>query len=528
MIPYKSIIVNEVGGDRMDFRQVLGTSNRRRLELIELLYYNRQGVSSDAILNELDCSLPILLNDISLINDLQDDFIVEKSKGLHRVKLKEGISIGKLYAEALTHSLEFKILEHLLYESSDNIEGLSKHLYLSSSNTQRYLKKIENDLKRVGIQLCYRPLRIVGKESVIRHFYYRYFIEKHYTLKTVLPDLSEGHLKTIKNFVLEFIKTNDMKNQHIFQKRLAYNFFISLWRIKNKHHYPQEELRTKPLVLPEGKTVEELSLMIKEVFQLSISDELLRDCLWLSFTDSLIFSEKHRKAALKDNPRYKQLFKMHMELTEEFAKLLGGTLDKERKIELTTVLLNATYLLDEKGDFLSILRKNRTIFLDIVTIMHQHAVEKVTDIVEAFVNKYAIYQTQDFITTYVYLLLTEEEKSLELLASQDEPHHLLLVSDLTPTEEKFISRVITQIVYGNFEIHHLDELWDSHDEMVEKVLSYDGLITTGPREGLPEDFPFVSMDPYVTPQAIVAIQNLVNDLSERKRHVQLSGNSINE
>nr|WP_244299427.1 hypothetical protein [Enterococcus avium] len=363
---------------------------------------------------------------------------------------------------------------------------------------------------------------------MIRHFYYRYFIEKHYTLKTVLPDLSEGHLKTIKNFVLEFIKTNDMKNQHIFQKRLAYNFFISLWRIKNKHHYPQEELRTKPLVLPEGKTVEELSLMIKEVFQLSISDELLRDCLWLSFTDSLIFSEKHRKAALKDNPRYKQLFKMHMELTEEFAKLLGGTLDKERKIELTTVLLNATYLLDEKGDFLSILRKNRTIFLDMVTIMHQHAVEKVTDIVEAFVNKYAIYQTQDFITTYVYLLLTEEEKSLELLASQDEPHHLLLVSDLTPTEEKFISRVITQIVYGNFEIHHLDELWDSHDEMVEKVLSYDGLITTGPREGLPEDFPFVSMDPYVTPQAIVAIQNLVNDLSERKRHVQLSGNSINE
>ena len=87
-------------------------------------------------------------------------------------------------------------------------------------------------------------------------------------------------------------------------------------------------------------------------------------------------------------------------------------MDKERKIELTTVLLNATYLLDEKGDFLSILRKNRTIFLDMVTIMHQHAVEKVTDIVEAFVNKYAIYQTQDFITTYVYLLLTEEEKKV--------------------------------------------------------------------------------------------------------------------
>lgn len=77
----------------MDFRQVLGTSNRRRLELIELLYYNRQGVSSDAILNELDCSLPILLNDISLINDLQDDFIVEKSKGLHQVNSRKGSAL---------------------------------------------------------------------------------------------------------------------------------------------------------------------------------------------------------------------------------------------------------------------------------------------------------------------------------------------------------------------------------------------------------------------------------------------------
>jgi hypothetical protein len=42
------------------------------------------------------------------------------------------------------------------------------------------------------------------------------------------------------------------------------------------------------------------------------------------------------------------------------------------------------------------------------------------------------------------------------------------------------------------------------------------LITTGAREGLPREFPLISMDPYVTPQAIVAIQNLVNELSEKK------------
>ncbi|MDT2397076.1 helix-turn-helix domain-containing protein [Enterococcus avium] len=500
----------------MDFRQVLGTSNRRRLELIELLYYNRQGVSSDVVLNELDCSLPILLNDINLINEINADFIVEKDKGLHRVKLKDGISIGKLYAEALDHSLEFKIVEQLLYESSDNIEGLSKILYLSFSNTQRYLKKIENDLKRIDIRLRYRPLRLEGKESVIRHFYYRYFVEKQYTLKIVLPELSENHLKAIKNFVMEFIKINHMQKRHILQKRVAYNLFISLWRIKNEHYYPEEELRVSPLLLPKGSVTDELSYMITEVFQLSLSDKLLRDCLWLSFSDSIIFNEEHRQAALKDNPRYRRLFNRHLELAEEFTNLLGGAFNDERKIELATVLVNETYLHNENGDFISILRKNRTTFLEMVKIMHQHAVEKVTNIVQSFVEKYSMYQTQDFITNYVYLLLTEEEQSLELLASQEKTHHLLLVSDLTPTEEKFISRVISQIVYGNFKIHHLEDIWDSHEEMVKKILSYDGLITTGPREGIPKDFPFVSMDPYVTPQAIVAIQNLINDLSEKK------------
>ena len=52
--------------------------------------------------------------------------------------------------------------------------------------------------------------------------------------------------------------------------------------------------------------------------------------------------------------------------------------------------------------------------------------------------------------------------------------------------------------------------------MNKKILTYDGLITTGSREDLPKDFPLVLMDPYVTPQAIVAIQNLVNELSEKE------------
>ena len=45
----------------MDFRTTLGTSNKRRLLLLEHLYYQRDGLSSDQLLSLLNCSLPILL-----------------------------------------------------------------------------------------------------------------------------------------------------------------------------------------------------------------------------------------------------------------------------------------------------------------------------------------------------------------------------------------------------------------------------------------------------------------------------------
>jgi len=501
----------------MDFRQVLGVSNRRRLKLIEILYYNREGTPSENLTSELNCSLPILLSDINLINGQQNKyFLVEKDKGVYRVKLMEDISIGKLYAEALISSPEFQIVEQLLYENYDNIGELSKSLFLSSSNTQRYLKKLEPSLKQAGIYLGYRPLRLEGEEKTIRHFFYRYFLEKNYSLKTILPNLKEYQLRSIEKFVQEFITINGLYKKHIFQKRLTYNVFISLWRIKNGHTYPKEELRKNGLLLPKGEAFNTFRNSVAEIYQLNLTAEIMRDCLWLSYSDAVVFSEKHREYALAENPRYRQLFEKHLTLVKAFMKLMGVPHDEERVLNLTTVLLNDVYLYDEAGEFLTILRKNRTIFLEMVKIMHQHAVEKVTEISQRFVQKYGIYQDKDFITNYAYLLLTAEVDSLERLVSQDKTLHLLLISDLSPTEEEFISKVITQIVYGNFEIHHFEDSWDGDKELIERILTYDGLITTGSREGLPKEFPLVSMDPYVTPQSIVAIQNLVNELSEKQ------------
>ncbi len=504
----------------MNFREVLGNSTTRRMRLIEGLYYNRDGFPSDQLLSELECSLPILLDDIRLINEQVEYFQIEKYKGIYRLLVQDRVSIGNMYAGILIDSPEFQIIEQLLYEECDNITNLADRLYLSVSNTQRCLKKVKLSLEKVGMHLHYRPLRIEGKESVIRHFYYLYFIEKQNAFENLLPMLKEEQFNAIEEFVIQFIEENGLYRKYIFQKRLIYNVYVSLWRIKNGHNYPADELRKDGFILPNLQAYADLDNTTQELFNLPLTEEVVRDCLWLIYSDTVVFSIKHREMALADNPRYQTLFRQHFELSKEFNKLTGGKMDQRGLIDTTTVLLNDCYLYDRNGAFVSILRRSRNTFLSSATVMYQKPIERVKEIVEEFVTKYAMYREDDFVMNYVYLLLTAERDSLPMLIEQSKKVRILLLSDLTPTEEDFLATHIRRMALGNFEIYCFEQVVERKQGMYQEMLNYDALITTGSVEGLPDDFPVIVMGPYVTTKSLVSIQNLINELSLKNELAQ--------
>lgn len=496
----------------MDFREVLGTSSLRRLRFVELLYASQVGLPSDQLLEELECSLPILLKDVKLINDEQDAFHIEKFKGLYQIQVKPHVSINRLYAEVLQQAPEFQIIEELLYEKCSSISDLAEKLYLSASNTQRYLKKIENALKKVGIKLDYRPLRIEGKESVVRHFYYRYFIEKSDSLETLFDELKEYQIRAISDLVNQFIQVNHLENRHIFRKRVSYNIFISLWRIKNGRFYPQNEL-ISPLSMPDKETVDSFERMALEVFRVRLTNEQVKDCLWLSYADMLVFSEDQWKSAMKQSRTYRDLYQKHYELVEEFNRLIGRSLSEDEKHELTIVLVNDQRMYSPKGRFIDILYRQRSIFLEKMMETHYQAVKKVLQIAELFVKRYRIYQENDFVWNYAYLLITMVPQSLNLLASNDKPLKLLLLSELSPTEEVFLAEQIEERIYGNFEVNFVEER--SRDANIDQynLEKYDALITSSSVEEVPYDYPTVIIDPFLTNQNIVQLQQLISDLA---------------
>lgn len=153
-------------------------------------------------------------------------------------------------------------------------------------------------LLKTGITLQYRPLRLEGNERVIRHMYYRYFIEKSDRLDSLYRDLKEFQIKAITELVNQFIQVNKLEDNFISRKRLGYNMYIGLWRIKNGHYYPKEELDSD-LMLPERQALDAFKRMAMEVFRVKLSSDKIKDCLWLSYADIVVASRSQLHSALK-------------------------------------------------------------------------------------------------------------------------------------------------------------------------------------------------------------------------------------
>lgn len=314
---------------------------------------------------------------------------------------------------------------------------------------------------------------------------------------------------------------NTIWKKYVFQKYLVYLIFISLWRIKNNHPFPKEELRTLGIKLPFDASYKELRRVVTEIVGIDLRPVILQDCLWSIFSDSIVFSIPHRELAMTDNPRYQELFMRHFELAKEYDEMTGNHLSKQDRIDLTTVLCNDFYLYNPEGQYIGILWRNRTVFLREVSKVYGRGLQKVRSLVERFVEKYQMYQENDFILNYVYLLITTEINSLEWLSKQDHPLKVLLLSDLTPTEESFLAKQINDYVYGNFSIVLFEQLLVGNAQLLDELKKYDCLITTGSSEGLPEDYPVVVIDPFLTAQSTSLIQDMISQIAEKKDQVTI-------
>lgn len=494
----------------MNLRSLLSKSMLRHLRLLELLYENHYGLPTETLMKELKCSLPVLLNDIRLINAEQDIAQIDKYKGLYQLKIHKSAPIRRLYAEFLHRSSEFQIFEALLYEHHDNITELAGALYLSVSNTQRYLKKIQVLLKEIGIELKHRPLRLEGKERSIRQLYYRYFSEKNYQIEIKLPGLTKNQQDSLVDYVKAFLVKNNFPQKHIFVHRLVYNLYISLWRMKNQHYFPSIQLQNKFLELPTGTKVIRCQHTVMQTFAISYEENRCKDSLWLLYSDSLIFSLEQLDFVRKNNVRAEAHFAIHQQLVYQFNAIFTRPLTQAEQLRLICTLQNFSFLYATAGTCVNILRLDKKDFVLQMSKIYPLGIAKIKQLVIEITNEHNFYFEKDFIIAYVYWLITFIPNWMERITLSYQKVKILLLSSLSPTLENYLAVQITQKIYGNFEI-----LQGNYEKNFMNELEQYDLILTTDDLAFSDELPVLHIDSYLSAQHILLIQEKVSELTEK-------------
>lgn len=506
-------VVFSKGENEMDCRSLLSPSIRRRLLLIEILHERKEGVSTTELLQQLSCTLPILLNDIRTINDHQTIVSVRKNEGLYQLEKGEDIGLSHIYAGVIQNAAEFQVLEALLYEEHQTLADMAKGLYLSVPNTQRIVEKIRRTLRPVHIFLKHRPLRLEGNEAMVRHLFYRYFTEKNYQVTVELPQISPAYQEIISKYINSFIEKNDFAKVYVLYQRMMYNFFISAWRLKNGHPMPAELLTSEALRLPGEGVADNCGFLIKDRFGFTFDENVAKDLLWLNYSNALIFSTRHRIQALAESENYRRCFRKYELLVDRYMDLFPIPWNRQTRWELVGVLQNASYLYPMHSDHLDILFRGKLRFVRDLWQKHPVVVDRLYRLVTEFYREEGEEWGEDFIQAILYWLITTVPNSLALLEQQEVGLRILLVSVCSPTEEKFLANQIRDKVIGNFTLHQLENY---QTQLHKEVRKYDLVISTGTVTIKDSETPLLNIDAFLSWQDVDRIQQKVNQLRDQK------------
>ncbi|HDZ1822746.1 TPA: capsule synthesis transcriptional regulator AcpA, partial [Bacillus anthracis] len=149
----------------------------RKIDLLNILIEEKRWFTLFELEKNLNCSSKTIRKDISIINDLLPKTIFihsKKGKGV-KLSLPQNQSISEAISNLLKKSLTFLAIQQLLEERSNTVTSLADKLYLPISSTNIVLKRVSKYIKKFGLSLEKKPLRIVGDEfQIILMFSERY------------------------------------------------------------------------------------------------------------------------------------------------------------------------------------------------------------------------------------------------------------------------------------------------------------------------------------------------------------------
>lgn len=206
----------------------------RKIDLLNILIEEKRWFTLFELEKNLNCSSKTIRKDISIINDLLPKTIFihsKKGKGV-KLSLPQNQSISEAISNLLKKSLTFLAIQQLLEERSNTVTSLADKLYLPISSTNIVLKRVSKYIKKFGLSLEKKPLRIVGDEFQIILMFSERYLESYPDTEWPFTEYKEEMLIDYINYIEEKLEIVFYSND---KRRMAFIMTILFKRIKQGH-----------------------------------------------------------------------------------------------------------------------------------------------------------------------------------------------------------------------------------------------------------------------------------------------------
>lgn len=488
----------------MNLRGLMKKETIRRLQLVEELYYAKDFLSSDQLLELLNCSLPVLITDIKFLNEENLPFRISKIKGLYTIDFDFNATIDVFYAYILRTSLEYQAINSLFFEKSHRIQPIADRLNCSFSNMQRYLISIKKEVTKWGIIVTHRPLQMKGDEGAIRHLYYLFFKESRMGFANY--EFSQQLVNSVDELIRRILEENQIKNNMTVHFQLMHSFLIGLYRQK-KGHSMKGLSKNCGLIIPDVKELDSLAYLIKRETAIVFTNSQLKECLWPLFSHQLVLSRQQQLIAQKKNRQLAKFYNTHYALLEAVSDLLTVPLSETEIVDAVRLLGNKLFYYLSKKHSIEILQETEKTILNLIDKKYYREIKKLENTVTEFIGPL---QQKEFVPLYISHLITMIDDLLQRLVDSVKPIKVLLLSDTSTTHERFWHSVFPDFIKGSIQYEYFETPFIVQEQLTTLTRQYDLIVTNITMIGLVSACPLIAINTFPTAKDFERIQQCIN------------------
>lgn len=296
-------------------RELLDSSTKRRLEILEQLNRSSDWISSNELANTNKASLRTINSDVHFLKENWFPHLIIETSKKNGVRLSTPPSshASVIYNEVIENSEAFQLLEKIFFNPDINLEDWEEEMFISESSLYRISNLLTNSLSHYDLVLQKRPCRVANiNELYVRYFYTTFFSEVY-----GIHDwpFAVDRRKTVM-MAKEIFEQSGYQVDETMHLNLAYILAVSLERISQGFYttisYPERITDTQRAVFYEA---EDKINDIIAVLDLTLNNQVLDDLInSIYFIKSLMIDQLDILTLKKKLARFLELIKEALDL----------------------------------------------------------------------------------------------------------------------------------------------------------------------------------------------------------------------